>query len=120
MAGFREILKSKGEVDLVGITQEKRINLDYGFKNKLVADTDGKISPFTVPHRNIQEMLRYRSARDTIRKSGIEARPELVLWMVAIKEARLRLRGGDAVAVTRMFLRGMLQDRFKSSVVDEL
>lgn len=115
LTGFREILESRGEIDLVNVSHDRRINLDYDWKRKLVTDDRGVVLPSTMPHQNILEMLRYRSAMESIRKSGIEARPELVQRKVVALEARLRARGGEAVAVTQMFLRGMLQGKFTTT-----
>lgn len=117
LTNFRKIHESKGELDLVNVVQRRRINLDPDCKRKLVRRPDGSISPYTVPHRDINEMLRHRSAMERIRKRGVEALPELILRQAASDEARLRRRGGDEVTIARQFLRGMFQKRFAAAGV---
>ena len=105
LVSVKDIVESKGQLDLVPRTVKRRINLDYDYRRKIVRDSEGTISPFTVPHKDRAEMHRHRRAMEAIRKSGIEALPELVLWQIAFDEARRRLRGGRNLSMKMRHLR---------------
>lgn len=110
---FTEIYKSDKGLDVTKNIKINKINSDFDWKRKMVwLDGVGgiikSISPFTLPHKSKEEMLAHRYAVEGIRKKGIVARPEKVKQRVAFKKANLNLRGGEPVAVTRFFLRGML------------
>lgn len=111
---FTEIYKSKEGIDVTKNIKINRINSDFDWKRKMVltardGQTDKSISPYTVPHETKGKMLAYRYALEGIRKKGTIARPEKVIQRVAFRKASLNLSGGEPVAVTRLFLRGMLQ-----------
>jgi len=65
----------------------------------------------SVPHKNVKEMLQYRSQMQAIRRTGHVARPEKVLHRVAVKERSVNFRGGEPVTVARLLLRGVLQGK---------
>ena len=101
-------------IDVTKNVKINRINSDFDWKRKMIlTGKDGQIaksiSPYTVPHETKGKMLAYRYALEGIRKKGTVARPEKVIQRVAFRKASLNLSGGEPVAVTRLFLRGMLQ-----------
>lgn len=117
LTSFRKMTLSNGALDLVKSISRRKINTNFDWKRKVLLSgtTDPvsalPISPFTVPHRNTQEMLQYRNHMEAIRRTGHVASPEKVLQRVAVKGRSVRLRGGAPVTVTRLFLRGIVQNK---------
>ena len=56
-------------------------------------------------------MLLHRDQMESIRRTGYIASPENVIHRVAVKGKTTRASGGDPCAVTRMFLRGIVQGK---------
>ena len=118
---FKKIAKSQGTLDLTKNISNRRINTDFDWKRRLVqwedgpSDTKGNtpsISPYTVPYTITAEMLAHRHMVESIRRSGVVAQPENVIHRVKVKSSSLNARGGKPVAVTRLFLKGLLHDIF--------
>jgi hypothetical protein len=55
---------------------------------------------------------------EAIRRTGNVARPQEVLHRISVKGRSVNARGGEPVAVTRLFLRGLVNKKF--ALQDEL
>lgn len=113
LASFQKIIKSKGKMDLMKLTSKRRINFDFDWKRRMVwrDEEHTAVSPFTVPHQSVTSMLRHRDQMESIRRTGYRARPEKVLQRLQVQGRTIRYRDGEPVAVTRLFLRGVLQGK---------
>ncbi|MBJ6799733.1 hypothetical protein [Geomonas propionica] len=112
LTGFNEIMKSEdNDKDLVQKIGKRKFNGDFDWKRKLVLTPHGTVSPFTVPYRDITEMLAHRSQMQEERRWNRNAVPEKVLHRVKVRGRQSNNRGGEAAAVTRSFLRGVLQGK---------
>ncbi len=113
---FQKIAKSKGKLDLTKNINPRKINTDYDWKRKLIwaDETRSRVLPYTRPYINTAEMLKHRNEMEYLRRAGKVARPENILHRIAVKGTSLNTRGGEPVAVTRLFLRGLLQGKIKA------
>lgn len=111
---FTKISKSQGKIDLTKNVSQRKINTDFDWKRKMVGTpgNESTVSPFTIPHQNQAEMIRYRNAMEAIRRTGNVARPQEVLHRLTVKGRSVNARGGEPVAVTRLFLRGLVHNIF--------
>lgn len=110
LTGFNEIMKSEDDGhDLVQKVGSRKFNGDFDWKRKLVLNRDGAVSPFSKPYLNITEMLNHRSQMQEERRWNRNAAPEKVLHRVQVRGRKSNNQGGDAAAVTRSFMRGVLQ-----------
>ncbi len=119
LTGYRRIMESEGKLDLVNVEREKRINFDYDWKRRLdlnPEDPDGRVSPYTKPHKSMAEMLRHRRVMQRIRKQGFVATPEEVLRQVTLAAKSSRNRCGEPVTAVRMLLRGVTQGHISSTI----
>lgn len=110
LTGFNEMMKREDHLDLIQKIGKKRFNADFDWKRKLVTREDGKISPITVPHQDVTEMLAHRNKMERERRRGRNAKPDKVLHLVRIQGGKIRNRGGDQAMVVRAFLRGILHN----------
>jgi hypothetical protein len=110
--GYRPIMESNGDIDLVEYERKKKCNFDYDWKRHL----DG-ISPVTKPHQTMVDMLKYRRIMQRIRKHGFEATPQEVQRQMVLSTNAARNTGGPPVAAVRMLLRGILQGHIHTTVV---
>jgi hypothetical protein len=85
------------QVDLVNITTYRRANACYDFKRLL--NPDGSTS---LPE-SVGQVIQYRTAADTVRRSGRRATSEAV----ALAIAGVRLHGGTEAAIRRQVLRAI-------------
>lgn len=113
---FTEIYKNKEKVDVTKKIKVNKINSDFDWKRKITwTDSTGvidkAISPYTIPFSTKKEMLSHRYAMESIRNKGLVARPEKVIQGVAFKKASLNTRGGELVAATKLFLRGLVHGK---------
>lgn len=110
LTGFNEIMKSEHELDLVQkVGRKKKFNADFDWKRKLIRK-NGKISPITIPHDDVADMLAHRSKMESERRRGRNARPDKILHLVDIRGREIRSRGGDQATVVRSFLRGIIHN----------
>ena len=109
LSTFRKMIDSNGQMDMVKQISKRKINTDFDWKRRLVRDESGEISPFSLPYRDVRDMLLHRGQVETIRKNGQVAQPHIVLHRVQVKGNTLRFRGGQPLMVARLFLRGVAQ-----------
>jgi len=119
LRSFSTIYKSDDVYDLTQTRDERKFNADFDFKRKLERrepDKGGGISPHSLPHRDVAEMLRYRHQVENIRRTGFVAHPEKVLHRVAVKGRKARYRHGEPVTLVRQFLRGCRHGHIRSRI----
>ncbi len=114
LSGFKDILAGNA-VDLVKQETPRVFHADFDWKRLQIYQNDpdaegGKsISPFTLPHKNIAAMRKYRGVAQAIRKAGGSASAEKVLARVHRQDCQVWMRGGAEQSLTRMFLRGVVK-----------
>lgn len=111
---FNEILKG-GAADHTQTKALRKFNPDFDWKRKLV-EIDGVISPFSVPHLDLQEMTSYRGHVEKIHRRNEYAGPKKVIHSRLIARSSNRGRGGEAAKLVRLFLTGMLFDYISGGV----
>jgi hypothetical protein len=113
LKSISELLQSEGQADLTKKLTKRKFNADYDCKRRVAftENSSGRkvVSPFTNPHKNLAQMKKFRSQMEALRKSGQTATPERILDELAIQDRATRFRGGKPVAITRLFIRGVVQ-----------
>lgn len=85
------------QVDLVNVTTYRRVNACFDYKRLL--NPDGSTS---LPE-SVGQVIQYRTASDTVRRSGRRATPEAV----ALAIAGVRQHGGTEATIKRQVLRAI-------------
>lgn len=96
LASINDIAEGR-QVDLVNITTYRRANACYDYKRLLHPDGTTSL-PETVG-----QVIQYRTAADSVRRSGRRATPEAV----ALALAGVRQHGGTEAAIRRQVLRAI-------------
>lgn len=115
LKNFNEIIKGGDELDLIQTKDTRKFNADFDWKRKLIAE-GGVVSPFSVPHRTLKEMLSYRGQVEKAHRRNEPATPAKVIQMERLKHTKTRSRGGESARLVRTFLSGMLFDHFPGGI----
>ena len=119
LESFTRIVESDGEKDLTTRKgKPRKINTGFDFKRRLVWEDKerGVVSPFSVPHRNLNAMRRMRAASERIRRQGKNATPAKVLNQYAVREQTVRCRNGIEATLVREFLRFVLSGNVEAKL----
>lgn len=114
LPSFAKIIAPGGPDDMVMVQQEKKVNVDYDWKRKIQSAGEASgVSPVTVPHQTVTEVVQHRRAMKRIRGRGECATPEKVEAELSTKGKRTRRLYNDAGTIVRLVLRGLLQGKFE-------
>jgi hypothetical protein len=107
-----------GERDLTKKESVRRLNTGFDYKRKLVwADKDrGIVSPYSVPHRTINDMRKMRATSEKIRRQGNNATPSKVLNQYAVREQTVRYRNGVEATFVREFLKYVFSGQVEATL----
>lgn len=118
LESFTSIIESEGAKDLTRKESDRRINTGFDYKRRLVWDDkdQGIVSPFSVPHRTINDMRKMRETSEKIRRQGKNAVPAKVLNQFAVREQTVRYRNGVEATLVREFLRYLFADQVEATI----
>jgi hypothetical protein len=118
LESFTSIIESQGTKDLTRKESARRINAGFDYKRRLIwADKDrGLVSPYSVPHRTINDMRKMRWTSEKIRRQGKNATPWKVLSQFAVREQTVRYRNGVEATLVREFLRYLFLGKVEATI----
>jgi hypothetical protein len=118
LESFTSIIESENTKDLTKKESARRLNTGFDYKRRLVWDDKDKgiVSPFSVPHRTINDMRKMRQTSEKIRQQGMNAVPEKVLNQFAVREQTVRYRNGVEATLVREFLRYLFSGQVDATI----
>lgn len=105
LSSLKEIFNTKSSIDdLVMVTREVKVNVDYDYKRKL--NSDGTTSPF----RNIEEMTKYRGSANYLRNVKKQrASASEVAYCAHLAKQNVRRGSSPRKFAINHFLRALVQ-----------